>query len=267
MNIPFSRWYPVIEKRRSRRQFYTSRTIESDKLSTLDTVCDQFKPFTGARSCLVNRPVKDIFRGIVGNYGKVKDAPAFIAFIGNMDSPSVQEESGYTGEGVILEATALGFDTCWVGGFFNPEIVASLIDIKSNERVLAVTPVGYSPEITSFEEKLMAGFGRHNRRLPVSKLVSQQSLDNSPQWIKTSIQAARLAPSAVNRQPWGFDVGDDCITVYVRTGGPEFTVSKRLDCGIAMLHIEVAAMNFGVRGEWQLLKAPQVAKFSLRGDR
>jgi hypothetical protein len=75
-----------------------------------------------------------------------------------------------------------------------------------------------------------------------------------------------LAPSAVNRQPWGFDLEDDSITVHVRTGGPEFSVSKRLDCGIAMLHIEVAAMSCGVRGEWQFLKAPQVARFSASAE-
>ena len=205
--------------------------------------------------------VKGVFKGIVGSYGKIKDTPAFIAFIGNMGSASVQEEVGYAGEGVILEATALGLNTCWVTGFFKPENVASLVEIKSNERVLAVTPVGYARRFESLEEKLMTGFGRTHRRLPVSRLISGLSQDELPEWVRASIQAARLAPSAVNRQPWGFEVEDDSITVYVRTGGPEFSVSKRLDCGIAMLHIEVAAMSCGVRGEWQFLKAPQVAGF------
>ncbi len=205
--------------------------------------------------------VKGVFKGIVGSYGKIKDAPAFVAFIGNMDSASVQEEAGYTGEGVILEATALGLNTCWVAGFFKPERVASLVGIKSNERVLAVTPVGYARRFESLEEKLMTGFGRTHRRLPASKLIGGLGRDELPEWVRASIQAASLAPSAVNRQPWGFEVEDDSIIVYVRTGGPEFSVSKRLDCGIAMLHIEVAAMKCGVRGEWQFLKAPQVAKF------
>lgn len=109
MDIPFSRWYPAIEKRRSRRHFDTCRLVEPDKLSALDGVCKQFMPFPSARSCLVTEFGEGIFKGIVGSYGKVKDAPAFIAFIGNMDNPSVQEEVGYTGEGIILEATALGF--------------------------------------------------------------------------------------------------------------------------------------------------------------
>ena len=262
MDIPYSRWYPTIEKRRSRRHFDASRPIESDKLSALDTVCKRFMPFPNARSCLVTESVKDVFRGIIGSYGIIKGAPAFIAFIGNMDSASVQEEVGYTGEGIILEATALGLNTCWVAGFFKPKSVSSLVEIKSNERVLAVAPVGYARRFESLEEKLMTGFGRTHRRLPVSRLISGPGHDELPEWIRTAVEAARHAPSAVNRQPWGFEVEEDSITVYVRTSGPEFNVSKYLDCGIAMLHIEVAALNCGVRGDWQFLKAPQVARFS-----
>lgn len=265
MDIPFLRWYPVIEKRRSRRQFDASQAIEPDKLSALDIMCKRFVPFPNARLCLVTESVGDVFKGIIGSYGKIKDAPAFIAFIGNMDSVSVQEEVGYTGEGVILEATALGLNTCWVAGFFKPESVASLVEIKRNERVLAVTPVGYARRYESLEEKLMTGFGRTHQRLSVSRLIGGLDLDELPEWIRTSIQAARLAPSAVNRQPWGFDVKDGSITVYVRSGGPEFTVSKQLDCGIAMMHIEVAALNCGIRGNWQFLKAPQIARFSALG--
>lgn len=262
MEVPFTRWYPAIEKRRSRRHFDASQPIEPEKLLALDTVCKTFVPFPGARACLITGQVKEIFKGIIGSYGKIKDAAACVAFIGNMDSASVQEEVGYTGEGVILEATVLGLNTCWVAGFFKPEVVASLVEIKSNERVLAVTPVGYTRKLESFEEKLMTGFGRTHQRAPISRLINSPDRDSLPEWIKTSVQAARLAPSAVNRQPWGFDVQDGSISVYVRTGGPEFNVSKRLDCGISMLHIEVAALNCGVRGDWQFLTTPRVARFS-----
>ncbi len=260
MDIPFLRWYSVVQSRRSRRHFDSKRPIESGSLAALGKVCREFTPFPHARACLVNEPEKDIFKGIVGGYGKVSGAPAFIAFIGDMRAPSVQEEVGYIGEGIILEATALGLNTCWVAGFFRPENVASLVEIKDNERVLAVTPVGYASRFESFTEKLMTGFGLTHRRLPLSKLVSGWRVDNLPEWAKVSLEAARLAPSAVNRQPWGFDVDGSGI-VFVRTSSPEFNVSKRLDCGIAMLHIEVAASNFGIQGAWELLEAPRVSRF------
>ena len=43
----------------------------------------------------------------------------------------------------------------------------------------------------------------------------------------------------------------------------EYGISKRLDCGIAMLHIEVAALDCGVQGRWEFLEAPKVARFTI----
>ena len=264
MDIPSSRWHSVIQKRRSRRHFDPHRPIEPDILEKLDTVCKQFTPFGNTRSCLLTESADSVFKGIIGSYGKIKGAQAFIAFIGDMGHPSVQEEAGYMGEGIILEATALGLNTCWVGGFFRPDVAASLVEMSGAEKILAVTPIGYARKRESFGEKLMTGFGRTHNRLSLSKLTSGLPIEKLPAWVKVALESARLAPSAVNRQPWGFKVEDDGICVFVRTGGPEFNVSKRLDCGIAMLHIEAAALDCGYKGEWEFLQSPQVAKFKVR---
>jgi len=213
---------------------------------------------------LVTKSADKVFKGAIGSYGKIKDAPAFVAFIGKMESPHVQEEVGYTGEGIILEATALQLDTCWVAGFFKPELAASLAGAGENERVLAVTPVGYAKEFESLEEKLMTGFGVTHRRKPLSNLATGLKAPEWSDWMRVALEAARLAPSAVNRQPWRFLVQKDSITISVDSLGLDFSVSKRLDCGIAMLHIEVAALNFGVQGKWELLDSPLVARFTIR---
>ena len=110
----------------------------------------------------------------------------------------------------------------------------------------------------------MARLARSRSRLPLYKLVRGLPREKWPEWVSVCLEAARLAPSATNRQPWGFDVQENSVTVFVRTGGPEFSVSKRLDCGIAMLHLEVAAANCGCKGEWEFLPPPQVARFKLR---
>ena len=40
-------------------------------------------------------------------------------------------------------------------------------------------------------------------------------------------------------------------------------VSEQLDCGIAMLHIEIGAFYEGVKGNWVYLNDPEVARFKL----
>jgi hypothetical protein len=51
------------------------------------------------------------------------------------------------------------------------------------------------------------------------------------------------------------------ITISVDSLKETFHISKRLDCGIAMLHLEIAALNDGVKGLWEFLETPKVARF------
>jgi nitroreductase len=266
MQIPFNAWHDAILERRSIRR-YAAKPVEATGLEAMRRVCADFRPFSSARSVLVADPAEDIFRGIPGGYGKVSGAPALVAFIGDMRSPDVQEALGYMGEGIILEATALGLATCWVGGFFSPKRAAAIAKIAPNERVLAVTPIGYAREGSSLQERAMSRFGRNWQRRPLSDLVTGIKENERLDWMKAALQAARLAPSAMNRQPWRFLVDRNSITVSAdSTLNPTMVVSKRLDCGIAMLHIEIGALASGVRGSWELLKSPQVARFKVAAE-
>jgi nitroreductase len=266
MEIPFSRWHDAVSKRRSIRQ-YAPKPVEADQLEAVGRVCAEFHPFQAVRAVLVADPAEDIFRGIPGGYGKVSGAPALVAFVGSMESPDVQEALGYTGEGVILEATALGLATCWVGGFFSPKRAAAIAKVAPKERVLAVTPIGYPKEGSSLQERAMSRFGRNWQRRPLSDLVSGLEEKDWPAWMKAALETARLAPSATNRQPWRFQVDRNSITVSADSAlNPTMVVSKRLDCGIAMLHIEIGALGRGVKGSWELLKSPQVACFKVAAE-
>jgi len=268
MEIPASKWYRAIKQRRSRRQF-EPKPLESKTLAHINSICSDFRPFSGARSVFVTDKPETVFKGAIGPYGKVKNAPAFVAFIGNIENPNVHEYVGYTGEGVMLEAEAMNLATCWVAGFFRRKAVESLINISKNERVMAITPIGYATKDQSLEERFMTGFGLSHRRKKLSGLVTGLDESEWPNWIKVSLEAARLAPSAVNRQPWRFHIEPDSITVSVNVMKREYGISKRLCCGIAMLHIETAALDCGINGHWEFLKQPQVAKYAIdtkRGD-
>lgn len=246
MEIPVESWYEAIFYRRSRRKFKPVGLPEK-KFDQLSSVCQTFRPFPEARAVLVEGPGDRIYRGFIGSYGKIEDAPGFIAFVGNMNSPRVQEAIGYTGEGIILEATSLGIGTCWVGGYFYPKAVADQISIEQNEHILAVTPIGIPKESFSFQEKLMTGFGRLHRRKQLDELMTQKP---EQEWMQTALEAARLAPSAVNRQPWRFVLGDRSISITLDRTHDTHKISRRLDCGIAMLHLELGARYAGASGVW-----------------
>jgi nitroreductase len=264
MEILFARWDAAIAVRRSRRR-YNSVPLEPAQLAQIQTVCREFRPYPEARAELITKSPDEVLRGVVASYGKVKGAQVLVAFIGNVDDRYVNEKIGYTGEGIILEATAMGLGTCWVGGsmFFRRGRAESIVAAGKNERVFAVSPVGYAVKEFSPGERIQTAFGMFHRRKPLAEMVSGLDEKKWPDWVKSALAAARLAPSAVNRQPWRFYVEPNSITISVDSALLEWGISKRLDCGIAMLHMEVAALDSGVKGRWELLEAPQVARFTV----
>ncbi len=258
--LPLS-WHDAITVRCSRRSYDKSRPIEKDAREKLQQVCSEFRPYPSARVEFVSEPPDDIFYRALGFYGNIKNARAFLAFIGDMSDGNVQEKMGYTGEGIILEATSLGLGTCWVALTYRSKSALSMLKLKDGEKLLAVSPVGYTTEAWTFGENVFSAFGANRRRKPLAGMVSGLDSSHRPEWAEKAVEAARLAPSATNRQPWSFCIGDDSITVSISGSGPQYNVSKRLDCGIAMLHIELGALSCGITGKWELLKQPQVARF------
>jgi hypothetical protein len=265
MEIPFHDWHAAIPLRTSRRR-YIPRELEPETVPHMHRVCQEFRPFPQARAELLTQNVEPILSGLRGSYGLIKDATALIAFIGDTSDTHVQEKVRYTGEGIILEAMARKLNTCWVAGSFRRKATSSLLGIASNERVVAVTPLGHAPEDHSFGERILPTIIRARKRKPLSELVSGMAEAEWPRWMRAALEAARLAPSAYNRQPWRFRLEPDNITVSAVDLKYAFGFSVRLDCGIAMMHIEVAALDCGVRGEWELLDPPHVARFTIAGN-
>jgi len=254
MEIPVKSWYDAIFLRHSQRR-YSGEVPDDEVTARIEKVCNDFRPFSGARAVLVRNPSKDVFKGAVGElFYKVKETPYYIAFIGDMDAPNVQTITGYLGEGVILEATALGLNTCWVGGFYRREPVMEQVSLKDGERVLGITPIGYSKK----ETDRVGVSSKQYRRKNLDKLVLSGDVDDK-KWVRTALEAVRIAPSAANRQPWRFKIDRDAITVSANSKREGFNVSRKLDCGIAMLHLELGARVEGMSGDWKFLVYPDVA--------
>jgi nitroreductase len=256
-------WLPAVNRRHSCRSYDNSRPLEEATQARLSTACSSFRPFASARVEFVSDPSVDIFTNALGFYGNISKAPAFFAFIGDTSDPNVQEKVGYTGEGMILEATSLGLGTCWVALTYKSKSVLSMLRLGSKEELLSVSPVGYPMAKGMPDPSPASGQGAGHKRKPLSKMVTGIQEKLMPSWARAAVQAAQLAPSAINRQPWTFEVQDNCITVSVKNKGMEFNVSKRLDCGIAMLHIELGALGSRAGGVWEFLPPPAVARFKL----
>jgi hypothetical protein len=261
VDIPFERWHKAVAARTSRR-VYDGRMPSEELLAPLETVCDGFRPFPGARTVLVRESPEPVFKGLIGGYGKVKGAPLYAAFIADTPAAHCREAVGYIGEAFVLEATALGLGTCWVSGFFRPGRAAAHVPLKEGESILAVTPVGFAVEGLTFIEKRMKAFVKAERRKPMEELVVSGSFEEP--WQRAAVEAARLAPSAVNRQPWRFRLEPGAVGLEFDKSAPGNAEAKRLDCGIAMLHVELGARSEGVDGSWEFLDAPGVAVFRSR---
>ncbi|MFQ5831321.1 MAG: nitroreductase family protein [Candidatus Thorarchaeota archaeon] len=258
MDIPIDAWYDAIFLRHSQRK-YSGEVPDDEVTRRIEEVCTEFRPFSGARAVLVREPANDVFKGAVGPYIlKVTEAPYYIAFVANMSAPNIQAITGYLGEGVILEATSLGLNTCWVAGFYRREAVLKQIDLQNGERVLAITPVGYSKE----KSDRVGVSSKKYRRKSLDKLIVSGRLDDNV-WARPALEAVRIAPSAANRQPWRFQISNDSITVLANSKREGFGVSRKLDCGIAMLHLELGALAAGSKGSWEFLQYPVVARYKL----
>ena len=259
--MPVVEWTSAITTRRSVRT-YNERPVDPRTLAVLRGFCNALPGRSVARVVVLDQAPADLFTGlIVGSYGRVVGAPSALVVIGRPEERTVQESMGYLGEAAVLQATAMSLGTCWVAGSFDRAVAASLTVLADDERIFAVSPLGYPHDRARPGERLVKAMVRAKHRRPATEIAPGFDAERWPAWAAEGVRLARIAPSAVNRQPWRFDLEDGAITVSVVQRGLEGSVSRLLDVGIAMLHFEVVARLMGAMGIWQSLEAPRVARY------
>jgi len=250
-----ARWLAAVDVRRSRRS-YDSRPVTTQDLDALDTLARAFRPWPAVRVEVLRDAPASVFLGIIGAYGGISGATSALAFVGPHEGG--HEQVGYVGEALVLEATARGLNTCWVGGLFGSAPVTRLLNLSDAERVFAVSPVGYACTTPTRKERIIFGAGRPKHRRPLSMIAP--GYEDWPAWAQRAAQAVRVAPSAMNREPWRLRLEHGALVISIDgVGTPR--ISRRLDCGIAMLHAELGARGEGTTGRWELLASPEVARF------
>ncbi|PWK13415.1 nitroreductase family protein [Tumebacillus permanentifrigoris] len=256
--------FEAVELRHSTRSYTGDALAPEIRTKLLDFLTNGWEPYPGThtRAVLIEGTdqTNSIFKGFLGSYGKVTNAPALIAFIADLEEPCFYEATGYMGEQCVLYATAIGLESCWVGGFFRPEEAARLIGLGKNERVLAVAALGTAKQgsMTSLYEGLFK-FGSTNRgkRKGLEDIHYLEDIA-PPRWFFRALEAVQVAPSSFNKQPWHIMHHKDgrislSATEEYKEKAPLFPGapnSSRLCCGIAMVHFRVATRALGMEGRW-----------------
>jgi len=189
----------------------------------------------------------NIFTGIIGSYGKIRGASGVIALIVPDNSGQMGLlEAGYLGEQYVLRATALGLATCWVCGTFKYKTLMGRLSIGPNDKLVGLIAVGYA---AAAKPKTPWLLHRIIKRKSLEQIATGELLAGD-EWLKQAIEAVRIAPSAVNFQPWQLSGSVDRVVLSPSRSGAFVYV----DLGIAMLHFAVSASNSGKSGQWSVGK-------------
>jgi len=243
IDIPYQNWQQAIRKRVSRRKFHPDPLQKKD-WEHLETLMELMrKEYSGARCVMREQGFDKTVKTILGSYGLVTGASSYAVIVGSPDKSGMLSNihAGVLGEALILEATCLDIDTCWVGGFLDHEQILVETGIEKNEKVLAVIPLGKALDAMTLTERIAMVAVQSRRRKPLSELCLGFFPENEEDWRRTAIELARLAPSAKNRQPWRFKREKNGITLISAMKEKSRGVSPYLDCGAALLHLVVGA--------------------------
>lgn len=256
-------WTRAIFERRSRRA-YDNHPADPAAVAQLTALAETFRPYPDARVAVLPESPEDMFTGIVGSYGRITGAVSALVFVGSGEATGRDNHVGYVSEALLLEATALGLGTVWVGGGIDREHASGLLALGADERVLGASPLGQPVAEKSVFGRPKREVATLDRRKPLDVIAPAMS-DAWPAWARRAVEHAQWAPSAVNRQPWRFAYEDGGLVV--RVAGREFVahLTRRLDAGIAMLHAELGALTEGVTGTWTDLEGTDIARFDPLG--
>jgi len=250
----------IIQERVSCRSFESSKDIDGITLQKLGDIIDAIntEAKTKARFVFANKQVKsDGSAEKLGTYGMISGANSFIIGIVDKDQQNPLE-FGYLFEKIVLFATDLGLQTCWLGGTFNRDDFEQKTSLSENEFIPIVSPVGFKKEQPRIFDKAVRAFIGANNRKPWGQLFFEENLskplgEDGAGEFNNVLEMVRLAPSASNKQPWRIIKDKREYHFFLRRtknyAMTRYDMQKN-DMGIAMCHFELTAKELGLQGGW-----------------
>ena len=168
------------------------------------------------------------FLGPFARYGKFRGVTDYLVMAG-VKADDLDERIGYYGEQLVLFAQTIGLNTCWVGLSYTK--IPGTYVLNEGEVIQAYISIGYGET---------QGVAHKIKRIDQVSNVSE----TSPEWFRRGVEAALLAPTAINQQKFSFEL------LPVEPGQLPRVVAKRhfslvgythMDLGIAKYHFEIGA--------------------------
>ncbi len=204
----------IMQQRHSVRQ-YTDRAIEPEKRTVLDALTQEINRKAGLSVQIIYDDPK-CFDSFMAHYGKFAGVRNYIALVGKK-APGLDETLGYYGEELVLKAQELGLNTCWVALTHGKSKAA----VGRGEKEVCLIALGYG--VTQ---------GVEHKSRPMQELCTCG--EPMPEWFRCGMNAAMLAPTAMNQQKFRFELLPDG-TVKAACGSGFYT---KLDLGIVKYHFE-----------------------------
>ena len=203
-----------MQRRHSVRQ-YTDQPIEPEKRAALDALVADCNTKYGLHLQIFYDEPK-CFDSFMAHYGKFSGVRNYIALVGPKGA-DLDEKLGYAGEQLVLLAQSLGLNTCWVAMTHGK----SSAQIQKGEKQVCLIPVGYG-----------CTAGVPHKSKPLSAVIAGQT--DRPAWFVYGVEAALLAPTAMNQQKFCFSLLPDG-RVQATAGKGFYT---KVDLGIVKYHFE-----------------------------
>ena len=208
----------AMELRHSVRS-YEERALEPDAVAELSAFLAKCNQESGLHMQLVLDEPQG-FGGFMAHYGKFSGVNNYVALVGKK-SPGLDETCGYYGEKVVLKAQQMGLNTCWVAMTYSKIKTAFRID--DGEKLCIVISIGYGKNQGSAHKVKTA-----------DEVVKGDGAQ--PEWFRAGVEAALLAPTAMNQQKFTFALSGNRVSVKAGIG-----FYTKIDLGIVKYHFEAGA--------------------------
>ena len=168
--------------------------------------------------------------------------------------PHAEEAFGYAFEAILLYAETLGLGSTWIAGTLNRAAFERAVALGEGEVMPCVSPIGRPAAKMSLRETVMRKGVRADSRMDFGDLFFHGDCKTplSPKEagaLAGPLELVRLAPSAVNRQPWRVAVEETKVRFfekrsrgYVSSDGWDL---QKIDLGIALAHFDLAVKETG----------------------